>query len=169
MTASAIVDLYGVRPCQRAWRHRGPYETVDQEGQEHGIALGLDLRLPTGDERNLLGTGAPGVSRSRPGRRTTGSFRRTSTSGISGTGRASWPAISMQVSLPISPMSAYTPSARSSHSSSRDGGPRRSRPIHHRLPRSCTAKISMRSTVARFSQHRVRHGIDQRAQQRGRA
>jgi hypothetical protein len=27
-----------------------------------GVALGLDLRLPTGDERNLLGTGAPGVS-----------------------------------------------------------------------------------------------------------
>lgn len=26
-----------------------------------GIALGLDLRLPTGDEKNLLGTGAPGV------------------------------------------------------------------------------------------------------------
>jgi hypothetical protein len=26
-----------------------------------GMALGLDLRLPTGDEKNLLGTGAPGV------------------------------------------------------------------------------------------------------------
>ena len=26
------------------------------------MALGVDLRLPTGDERNLLGTGAPGVS-----------------------------------------------------------------------------------------------------------
>ncbi len=25
------------------------------------VALGLDLRLPTGDEKNLLGTGAPGV------------------------------------------------------------------------------------------------------------
>ena len=25
------------------------------------MALGLDLRLPTGDESNLLGTGAPGV------------------------------------------------------------------------------------------------------------
>ena len=25
------------------------------------MALGLDLRLPTGDEKNLLGTGAPGV------------------------------------------------------------------------------------------------------------
>lgn len=27
----------------------------------NGIALGLDLRLPTGDENNLLGTGAPAV------------------------------------------------------------------------------------------------------------
>jgi hypothetical protein len=27
-----------------------------------GIALGLDLRLPTGDERNLLGTGAPAIN-----------------------------------------------------------------------------------------------------------
>jgi hypothetical protein len=26
-----------------------------------GFALGVDLRLPTGDEKNLLGTGAPGV------------------------------------------------------------------------------------------------------------
>jgi hypothetical protein len=26
-----------------------------------GMAVGLDLRLPTGDEKNLLGTGAPGV------------------------------------------------------------------------------------------------------------
>jgi Putative MetA-pathway of phenol degradation len=34
---------------------------VIKKGQVHGFALGLDLRLPTGDERNLLGTGAPGV------------------------------------------------------------------------------------------------------------
>jgi hypothetical protein len=27
-----------------------------------GVALGIDLRLPTGDERDLLGTGAPGVN-----------------------------------------------------------------------------------------------------------
>ena len=33
-----------------------------KRGTEQGIALGLDLRLPTGDERNLLGTGAPGVN-----------------------------------------------------------------------------------------------------------
>lgn len=29
--------------------------------QRSGLALGVDLRLPTGNERNLLGTGAPGV------------------------------------------------------------------------------------------------------------
>jgi hypothetical protein len=34
---------------------------VVRKGPTHGMALGLDLRLPTGDERNLLGTGAPGV------------------------------------------------------------------------------------------------------------
>jgi len=28
---------------------------------EYGMAFGLDVRLPTGDEKNLLGTGAPGV------------------------------------------------------------------------------------------------------------
>jgi hypothetical protein len=27
----------------------------------HGVAVGVDMRLPTGDERNLLGTGGPGV------------------------------------------------------------------------------------------------------------
>jgi hypothetical protein len=32
-----------------------------RRAQGGGIALGVDLRLPTGDERNLLGTGAPGV------------------------------------------------------------------------------------------------------------
>jgi len=29
--------------------------------QRTGLAIGVDLRLPTGDERNLLGTGAPGA------------------------------------------------------------------------------------------------------------
>jgi len=33
-----------------------------RKGAKQGVALGLDLRLPTGDERNLLGTGAPGVN-----------------------------------------------------------------------------------------------------------
>jgi hypothetical protein len=35
-------------------------QVVKRSGRQ-GIALGLDLRLPTGDEDNLLGTGAPGV------------------------------------------------------------------------------------------------------------
>jgi len=33
-----------------------------KKGATQGVALGIDLRLPTGDERNLLGTGAPGVN-----------------------------------------------------------------------------------------------------------
>jgi hypothetical protein len=33
-----------------------------KRGMKQGVALGLDLRLPTGDERNLLGTGAPGAN-----------------------------------------------------------------------------------------------------------
>jgi hypothetical protein len=33
-----------------------------KKGTKQGVALGIDLRLPTGDERNLLGTGAPGVN-----------------------------------------------------------------------------------------------------------
>jgi len=32
-----------------------------KKSPKNGIALGLDLRLPTGDENNLLGTGAPAV------------------------------------------------------------------------------------------------------------
>lgn len=32
-----------------------------KRSQENGVALGVDLRLPTGDERNLLGTGAAAV------------------------------------------------------------------------------------------------------------
>jgi hypothetical protein len=31
------------------------------KNERQGVALGIDLRLPTGDEKNLLGTGAPGV------------------------------------------------------------------------------------------------------------
>ncbi len=34
---------------------------VVKMGERQALALGLDMRLPTGDERNLLGTGAPGV------------------------------------------------------------------------------------------------------------
>jgi hypothetical protein len=36
-------------------------QTVKRAANQ-GVALGIDLRLPTGDERNLLGTGAPGVN-----------------------------------------------------------------------------------------------------------
>jgi len=35
-------------------------QTVGKSTRQ-GMALGLDLRLPTGDEKSLLGTGAPGV------------------------------------------------------------------------------------------------------------
>jgi hypothetical protein len=35
-------------------------QTVGKSTRQ-GMALGVDLRLPTGDEKNLLGTGAPGV------------------------------------------------------------------------------------------------------------
>ena len=34
---------------------------VVQKGKAGALAVGVDLRLPTGDERNLLGTGAAGV------------------------------------------------------------------------------------------------------------
>lgn len=33
-----------------------------KKATRQGLAFGVDLRLPTGDERNLLGTGAPGIS-----------------------------------------------------------------------------------------------------------
>ena len=33
-----------------------------KKAMRQGLAFGVDLRLPTGDERNLLGTGAPGIS-----------------------------------------------------------------------------------------------------------
>jgi len=36
-------------------------QTIKRPAKQ-GVALGIDLRLPTGDERNLLGTGAPGVN-----------------------------------------------------------------------------------------------------------
>ncbi len=35
-------------------------QTVARD-EVQGVAVGVDLRLPTGDERNLLGTGGPGV------------------------------------------------------------------------------------------------------------
>jgi len=64
----AIDDSVGTRRLFTAFGHAsGPgditvrlKQTV-KKGPTQGAALGLDLRLPTGDERNLLGTGAPGV------------------------------------------------------------------------------------------------------------
>ena len=35
-------------------------QTVGKSARQ-GMAMGVDLRLPTGDEKNLLGTGAPGI------------------------------------------------------------------------------------------------------------
>ena len=37
------------------------FKQTVKKTQTQGLALALDVRLPTGDERNLLGTGAPGV------------------------------------------------------------------------------------------------------------
>ena len=48
-SARGIGDLT-VRLKSRVWK-----------GATSGVALGLDLRVPTGDEENLLGAGAPGV------------------------------------------------------------------------------------------------------------
>ena len=64
----AIDDSVGTRRLFTAFGHAsGPgditvrlKQTV-KKAPTQGAALGLDLRLPTGDERNLLGTGAPGV------------------------------------------------------------------------------------------------------------
>jgi hypothetical protein len=64
----AADDSIGDRRLYTAFGHAtGPgditvrMKQVIKKGDVHGFALGLDLRLPTGDERNLLGTGAPGV------------------------------------------------------------------------------------------------------------
>ena len=64
----AADDSIGDRRLFTAFGHAsGPgditvrMKQVIKKGQSQGVALGLDLRLPTGDERNLLGTGAPGV------------------------------------------------------------------------------------------------------------
>jgi hypothetical protein len=64
----AADDSIGDRRLFTAFGHAsGPgditvrLKQVVKKGQVHGFALGVDLRLPTGDERNLLGTGAAGV------------------------------------------------------------------------------------------------------------
>jgi hypothetical protein len=62
-------DTVGTRRRFTAFGHAsGPGDVTVRlkgtlnKGARQGLALGADLRLPTGDERNLLGTGAPGVS-----------------------------------------------------------------------------------------------------------
>jgi hypothetical protein len=64
----ALDDGVGTRRLFTAFGHAsGPGDVTVRLKQtmsradRQGVALGLDLRLPTGDERNLLGTGAPGV------------------------------------------------------------------------------------------------------------
>jgi hypothetical protein len=64
----AIDDSVGDRRLFTAFGHSsGPGDITVRMKQaikkspKNGVALGLDLRLPTGDERQLLGTGAPGV------------------------------------------------------------------------------------------------------------
>jgi hypothetical protein len=65
----SIEDSIGTRRRFTAFGHAsGPgdltvriKQTV-KKAMRQGLALGVDLRLPTGDERDLLGTGAPGVS-----------------------------------------------------------------------------------------------------------
>jgi hypothetical protein len=62
-------DSIGTRRLYTAFGHAsGPgdltvrlKQTIRKSGNR-GMALGVDLRLPTGDERDLLGTGAPGVN-----------------------------------------------------------------------------------------------------------
>jgi hypothetical protein len=64
----AVEDDIGARRRFTAFGHAsGPgdvtvrlKQTVKRAANQ-GVALGVDLRLPTGDERNLLGTGAAGV------------------------------------------------------------------------------------------------------------
>jgi hypothetical protein len=64
----AIDDSIGDRRLFTAFGHSsGPGDIAVRLKQmvkrdpRNGMALGLDLRLPTGDARNLLGPGAPGV------------------------------------------------------------------------------------------------------------
>jgi hypothetical protein len=64
----AVEDDIGARRRFTAFGHAsGPGDVTVRLKQtvkkatNQGVALGVDLRLPTGDERNLLGTGAAGV------------------------------------------------------------------------------------------------------------
>jgi hypothetical protein len=64
----AVDDSVGDRRLFTAFGHSSGVGDITvrmkqaiRRGQVNAFALGLDLRLPTGDERNLLGTGAAGV------------------------------------------------------------------------------------------------------------
>jgi hypothetical protein len=64
----ALDDSIGTRRIFTAFGHAsGPGDVTVRlkqtvrKSKANGMALGVDLRLPTGDEKNLLGTGAPGV------------------------------------------------------------------------------------------------------------
>jgi len=64
----ALDDSVGTRRIFTAFGHAsGPGDVTIRlkqtlrKSQASGLAIGTDLRLPTGDEKNLLGTGAPGV------------------------------------------------------------------------------------------------------------
>src|SRR5262245_22069169 len=64
----ALDDSIGTRRIFTAFGHASGAgditvrlkQAIKRSGS-HGVAIGVDLRLPTGDEKNLLGTGAPGV------------------------------------------------------------------------------------------------------------
>jgi hypothetical protein len=64
----AVDDSIGDRRIFTAFGHASGLGDITirmkqaiKKSARNGIALGLDLRVPTGDERNLLGTGAPAV------------------------------------------------------------------------------------------------------------
>jgi len=64
----ALDDSVGTQRSFTAFGHAsGPgdltvrLKQTIKKAPRNGMALGVDLRLPTGDEKNLLGTGAPGV------------------------------------------------------------------------------------------------------------
>ena len=81
------------------------------KGATSGVALGLDLRVPSGDEENLLGAGAPGVKPFVAWSASYDTFSPTLISATSGTGPASSPATQSPSSRLTSPTSSRTSSA----------------------------------------------------------
>ena len=64
----AVDDRIGDRRIYTAFGHASGIGDITirmkqaiKKSPKNGMALGIDLRLPTGDENNLLGTGAPAV------------------------------------------------------------------------------------------------------------